>query len=89
MRNPAQVARQICDVVPDQYRAMFDWLAKYFLYRAPEQYDECFRQLAKHCNEIVLEAGLDEDWKVKMISILTMKSEKELREEENERDRKS
>lgn len=76
-RNPSQVALQIKEVIPSSfagYHSKLDSLIDDFAYKAPEQDPDCFFTLAAFCNEILF----DTNWKLKMISILTTKSEKEL-----------
>lgn len=80
MRHPGEVAEQIMEVVPKEYKGEFEWLANDFFYKAPEQWRECFGRLNVYCN-IILEGEnpLRTDWKVKMISILTTIPEEELK----------
>ena len=71
MRNAADVAQQIKDVVPPEFHGNIDWQIDNASYKPPEQQHECFYMLTNYCNDLLDgEIPLTTEWKREMIKIL-------------------
>jgi hypothetical protein len=73
MRHPGAVAMRIKEVVPEEHKPFLAQMAYDFSYKDPKQFKACWIELSTFCNEILL----DEEWKKKMVKILTEKEIKD------------
>lgn len=71
MRNAAEVAQQIKDVVPPEFHGNIDWQIENASFKPPEQQQECFYMLTSYCDALLdFEKPLVTEWKREMIKIL-------------------
>lgn len=79
MRNPSEVATAIAQVVPDEDKERFEWLARDLSFKAPEQAASSFQRIGNMVNSIILKPFISEDWQFKTVALLMDISENEAR----------